>query len=291
MSTTACGARPQPKAAGSRSCCSATAPTTVDGRHRSPQRGIQRRQGRSPGVCRSLRRRLLRLLRGRPSRQAQRQQEVTPHGPGLHDVCGGRDAHSRKPTTSQHDTGHGRRAASAGGRANTAEHRVDQQLEAHRDLSSVGSDLGQGGSEAAAGAVPANGDPGRVHAQLVRVVVHPAQRGMAVLEPGRERVLRGKAVVDADDHDVQVVGEPAAQLVVCVGMPHDQAAAMDPQQRPGPAGSGGSVVDEHLDRIMVLASERVLARRRSPVRRAHVGPGRASRPPPVGLATTGPGGN
>jgi hypothetical protein len=87
-----------------------------------------------------------------------------------------------------------------------------------------------------AGARPADDEAIAADAQLVRGGGQPVEGRHAVVEPGGERVLGGESVVDALHHEVELDRQLAAQVVVAVGRPHDQAAAVDPQQRRrGPA--------------------------------------------------------
>ena len=76
------------------------------------------------------------------------------------------------------------------------DHRVDEQLEGDRQLAPVAGEQRQAGGQPAAGAGPADADRARVDAELVGVVVHPRQAGVAVLERARVRVLRRQPVLD-----------------------------------------------------------------------------------------------
>ena len=81
------------------------------------------------------------------------------------------------------------------------EHGAVEQHEGQRHLAAVAGEQGQPGSQTAAGAEPVETDAVLVDAELIRVVVGPAQRRVAVLERPRIRRLGCEPVLDGDaDH-------------------------------------------------------------------------------------------
>ena len=119
-----------------------------------------------------------------------------------------------------------------------------QELQAQPRAAAVASQQRHARGQAAAGALAADRDPVGVHAELRGVLGHPHQGGVAVLERGRERVLRRQAVVDGDHDRTDLGGDPAAVRVVQVEAADDEAAAVEVDQRRAaarrgrPAGSG-----------------------------------------------------
>jgi hypothetical protein len=79
---------------------------------------------------------------------------------------------------------------------------------------------------------------GRVDAQLGRVLGQVGQRGVAVLQPGREGVLGSEPVLDRYDDRLRGGGELPGPGVLAVDAADDEAAAVDVQQ-PGLRAAGG----------------------------------------------------
>ena len=130
------------------------------------------------------------------------------------------------------------------------EHRVQQHLEGDR-VALVVRALGEAGGEAAAGTGSADGDAGGIDPQRGGLVLQPAQRGVAVIEVGREGMLGGQAVFDADHEDAQVGGQLPAHPVVELRRTGDVAAVVGPQQRAGRARALRRLVHAHVDGVPV----------------------------------------
>ena len=77
------------------------------------------------------------------------------------------------------------------------------------------------------------------------MVVDPVERGGRVLEAGGKRVLRGEAVVDADDGGARTVGEDTADAVVRRDATGDPGPAVQPHDHA--ARSGRRAVGAHGD--------------------------------------------
>ena len=116
-----------------------------------------------------------------------------------------------------------------------------------------------GGREVPAGRVAGDGEAARFPAERTGVLGEPGDRRLAVIERGREGVLRREAVVEADDERAGRVRESSADPVVGVD-PHEHPAAAvevrDHRQRVGvgarrvaasPQGSGVGVELAVLD--------------------------------------------
>ena len=58
----------------------------------------------------------------------------------------------------------------------------------------------------------------------------PAHRGEAILEAGRELVLRRQAIVDARDQEAARLGEPPADVVMQIEAADHPAAAVEIDQ-------------------------------------------------------------
>ena len=86
------------------------------------------------------------------------------------------------------------------------------------------------------------------------VLRDPDQGGVAVLEPGRERVLRRQAVVDGEHHRADLGGDPPAVGVVEVEAADDEAAAVDVDERGQGAVVVGGLVAAHPDLGSALRS-------------------------------------
>ena len=104
--------------------------------------------------------------------------------------------------------------------------RVDQQLEAHRQVAGIAQRDRHHRGQVAAGAVAADRQARGIDAQLGGVVAHPARGGDAVVHRGREAVLRAHAVVHRHHRAAGGVGQLAAQRVVRVQVADDPAAAV-----------------------------------------------------------------
>ena len=130
-------------------------------------------------------------------------------------------------------------------RGAVVDHRVHEQLEGDGRTTGVAGALGERRGQSPAGAAAADSDAAGVDAQLLGVVVQPAQGGGAVVEGCGEGVFGGEAVVDADDHDAEVAGQRGAELVVHLGFAEHEAATVDPQQGAGGFGEPVGPVDEH----------------------------------------------
>src|SRR5690606_3238408 len=61
--------------------------------------------------------------------------------------------------------------------------------------------------------------------------MEPRERRVAILERGGEGVLRAQPVIDGGHDDAQTAAERDVPGLVVLGMPHDEAPAMYPQQR------------------------------------------------------------
>ena len=127
-----------------------------------------------------------------------------------------------------------------------------EELEAQRRAAAVAGQQREAGGESAAGALAVDADPLGVDAQLAGRGVQPPQRGVAVLDPGRERVLGGEPVLDRHHHDAEVAGEGDRAGVLHRHRPDDEAAAVDVEQgRAGRRTLVGRVdADEHLGRAL-----------------------------------------
>ena len=124
-------------------------------------------------------------------------------------------------------------------------------LEAQARAAPVAGEQRQPGREPAAGAPAVDRDPGGVDAELVGVVVQPHQRGVAVLDPGRERVLGRQPVLDRD-HDHARARAPArptpcARCRCCRRRTRRRGCRGWPAPAPAPRRCGRRPVDTHGD--------------------------------------------
>ena len=94
---------------------------------------------------------------------------------------------------------------------------------------------------AAAGAFSAYGDAFAIYAELVRIFVEPAQRGVIIFERSREMSFRREAIVDRNDQASAILCHCLQNRIELSGDARDISAAMHVQKcrtpfRPG-AGS------------------------------------------------------
>ena len=136
---------------------------------------------------------------------------------------------------------------------------VDQEAGPERALVRIAQGEQRREREVAAGAVAAEREARHIDAPALAVGGEPADRGDAVIEPGRELVLGGQAVVDARDHEAAGLGEPPAGAVVAVEAADDPAAAVDEDQTgSGPRDAG--VVEADPDRPLLARHLKVVDR-------------------------------
>ncbi len=122
-------------------------------------------------------------------------------------------------------------------------------------------------AEAAAGALPSNGEPLGVDAQLSGVVVEPHERGVAVLHPRRERVLGREAVLDHRDDRADLARDLHREADLHLDRADDEPTAVDVEER-RPAGGGGVAlrrVDAHEDVGAAVRARRVAIGHGDPV--------------------------
>jgi hypothetical protein len=114
------------------------------------------------------------------------------------------------------------------------QHRVGQQLQHRTDLAAFPRQQRQCGGQTRAGAGAADGDACGVDVGLAG---EPAQRGVAVLQRRRKRVLGCEPVFHRGNDDVELIGDPAAKAAVLRRVTEHHSAAVDPQQRRRPGRS------------------------------------------------------
>ena len=73
--------------------------------------------------------------------------------------------------------------------------------------------------ETATGALAPDHDASGIDAELARVSMQELERREAIFERRRIRVLGREPVVDADDDDVESLGEASAELSSCCADP------------------------------------------------------------------------
>ena len=142
-----------------------------------------------------------------------------------------------------------------------------EQLEAELRAAPVAGHQGRAGREPAARALAGDGDPLRIHPDRVRVLRGPLERGVAVLDARRERMLGGEPVLHGHRHRVELRGDPLAPGIHHGDVAEEEAAAVDLEDRgAGPRGRRlGSVdPDRHLRRALRAGDGAVL--------HLHVGP-------------------
>src|SRR5213076_3006559 len=90
--------------------------------------------------------------------------------------------------------------------------RVDRRLVGETRAVVVAGPDGEQCGEVAAGALPCDRDAVGVETAR-RLLGHPGQDVLAVLDPGREGVIRRQSVRQADDHETASVRELSADVV------------------------------------------------------------------------------
>ena len=112
---------------------------------------------------------------------------------------------------------------------------IDQDLGDRLRLALALHLLGDDGGEVAAHAVAADGGRDRRRTEPVGVVTGPAIGGQDVLQPGRELVIRGQAVVDRDHRRADDSGQDPAEGVAGLEIPDHPTAhvGVDDQGRVG----------------------------------------------------------
>ena len=83
------------------------------------------------------------------------------------------------------------------------------------------------GRQPTARALSADTDAGHVDAEGRRIVVHPLERAVAVLETRGERMLGRESVLDRDHDCAEVARHPDGERELHVLAAADEAAAMD----------------------------------------------------------------
>src|SRR3984885_1320452 len=97
---------------------------------------------------------------------------------------------------------------------------------------------------AATGAFSADGDAFAIHAELVRIFVEPAQRGVIIFERSREMSFRGEAIVDRNDQASAILCHCLQKRIELSGEAGDIPAAMNVQKRRTPF-RARSRIDNH----------------------------------------------
>ena len=80
--------------------------------------------------------------------------------------------------------------------------------------------------QVAARTVPEHREPAGVPVQLVRVLNHPLDRGIRIVNRGGKRVLRGEPIVDGNHYGVGVMTVEARDRIVGVEIPGHEAGAV-----------------------------------------------------------------
>ena len=109
--------------------------------------------------------------------------------------------------------------------------RIDEQLEHERRSGSISGEERDGRGQIRARARSADRDPALVDAELRGVACQPRRRREAVVEAGRERVLRRQAVLDRRDHARRLGGDRFAQLLGVGSRATRPAAAVQVDER------------------------------------------------------------
>ena len=99
------------------------------------------------------------------------------------------------------------------------EHRINQVLEGELVFAAIARQQRQRGRQAAAGAFTHHADADRVDAERAGVCERPGEPGIAIFDARREAMLGRQAIVDADDHAVELVRERAVQRLKLRGAP------------------------------------------------------------------------
>ena len=103
-----------------------------------------------------------------------------------------------------------------------------EQLEADRRPLLVTRPQRHRGREPRAGSVAADRDPLRVDAELGCVLGRPGQRGVGVVQGGREPMLGRQAVAHRDHDRPGAVRDPGGPRMLGVQVAHDKSAAVQP---------------------------------------------------------------
>ncbi len=135
------------------------------------------------------------------------------------------------------------------------EHRGDEDLREHLGPAPVTSEQDRPRRQAPARALPGHHDARRVDAELVGVLRDPDESGVAVLDGGRVGVLRGEAVVHADEHDVVVEQPVVVRVEVAEVVPHHHPAAVDRVDARGRTGPAGALDHREVDRVAAVAGD------------------------------------
>ncbi len=108
--------------------------------------------------------------------------------------------------------------------------RIDQHLACDRRAVAVARRDRHHGGEVAAGAVAADRQPGRVDAELLRMVGDPFGRRDGVIDGGGKFVLGREPVIDGNDDELAFVGQFPAHHVVGIEIADHPAAAVKEHQ-------------------------------------------------------------
>jgi hypothetical protein len=114
------------------------------------------------------------------------------------------------------------------------EHRIHQQLPRHLDLPPVPRQQREPRSEVPARAATREDDPARVATDVPGVPGDPPQAGVCVVEPGRERVLRGEPVGHRHHDHAQLTSPFQDRVEPVAVVTHDQPTAGVVDDRPQP---------------------------------------------------------
>src|SRR6266851_772413 len=127
------------------------------------------------------------------------------------------------------------------------DHRVDRHLEADGRAAAVAGEHRHGDGEAAPGAAAVDGETVWVDAEFGGVAGQPYQAGVAVLGRRGIGVLRGQAVLDGDDHRIDMLADRRRDRVLTVDVAEDHAAAVNEVDAGQRAGGVRRPVDPHGD--------------------------------------------
>lgn len=105
-----------------------------------------------------------------------------------------------------------------------------QQLEPDRRAAAIARQQGERRRQAAACALPRDGDAVRIDIEARGFRRQPAKRRVRVLDAGRKRMLRRQPVFDGDHQTSDLVREPLAPSLVHVTAPDTKGPAVDPEQ-------------------------------------------------------------
>src|SRR5580704_8184649 len=101
---------------------------------------------------------------------------------------------------------------------------------------------------AAAGAFSAYGDAFAIHAELVRIFVEPAQRGVIIFERSREMSFWREAIVHRHDQAPAILCHCLQKRTELSGEPGDIPAAVNVQKRRTPF-RARSRIDNHQTQV------------------------------------------